>query len=81
MLARKDPKIRWLPWRRPPVDDAYTAWFNAHSRCSQALRAWRSAAPGVRAAAYRTYLAELELEELAAAELARLHEPAYSSAR
>jgi uncharacterized protein YciW len=63
----------WLRSRRRPVDDAYTLWFNAHSRCTQALRAWRIAAPARRAAAYRAYLAELELEELAAGELEQLN--------
>ena len=63
---------RWHSARRPPVDDAYTAWFNANSRCGQALRAWRDAAPETRPEAYRAYLAELALEEAAAAELERL---------
>ena len=63
---------RWLDSRRLPVDDAYTAWFNANSRCGQALRAWREAAPAARPDAYLTYLAELGLEEAAAAELERL---------
>jgi hypothetical protein len=63
----------WRPSRRPPEDDAYTAWFNAHSRCTQALRAWSTAPLGQRAAAFRTYVEELELEEAAAAELRRLH--------
>jgi hypothetical protein len=64
-----------LLWRRPPVDDAYAAWLDAHSRCEAALTAWRSADPGARAAAYCAYLAELEREELAAAELERLQPP------
>jgi hypothetical protein len=63
----------WLYSRRPPVDDAYTAWFNAHSRCTQALHAWRAAAREERAATYRAYLPELSLEEVAAGELERLH--------
>ena len=67
--------IRWLRWRRPPVDDAYTAWLDAHSRCSAALAAWRDASPKERLAAYRSYLVELEREELAAAELERLQPP------
>ncbi len=61
-----------LQGRRPPADDAYTAWFNANSRCTLALRAWRSAARGARAAAYRAYLVELQWEEAAAGELERL---------
>lgn len=60
---------RWLNSRRLPVDDAYTAWFNANSRSGEALRAWLEAAPAARPDAYRAYLAELELEESAAAEL------------
>jgi anti-sigma factor RsiW len=64
-----------LAWRRPPVDDAYTEWLGAHSRCAAALAAWRSAEPSARADAYRAYLAELEQEELAAAELERLQPP------
>ncbi len=64
-----------IPWRRPPVDDAYTRWLGAHSRCTEALAAWRAASTGARAAAYRAYLAALELEELAAAELERLNPP------
>jgi hypothetical protein len=59
----------WLKSQRLPVDDAYTAWFNAHSRCGEALQAWLDAAPEVRPRAYRTYRVELELEEAAAAEL------------
>jgi hypothetical protein len=64
-----------LPWRRPPVDDAYTAWLDAHSRCSATLAAWRRASPDERAAAYGAYVAALEREELAAAELERLNPP------
>ncbi len=52
-----------------PVDAAYTAWFNANSRSGEALRAWLEAAPAARPGAYRAYLAELDLEESAAAEL------------
>jgi hypothetical protein len=73
----KTREIRQSWWRRssrPPVDVAYTAWFNAHSRCSDAWRRWKAAAPGHRATAYRDYLAELHEEEVAAAELARLHD-------
>jgi hypothetical protein len=59
-----------LPTRQPlPVDDAYTAWLNANSRCGEALQAWLDATPAARPSAYRAYLAELELEEAAAAEL------------
>ena len=64
------------PWRsptRPPVDDAYSAWCNANSRCALALRLWQVAAPEARAAAYREYLIELALEEAAADHLAGLH--------
>ena len=64
-----------LRWRRPPVDDAYTAWLDAHSRCSAALAVWRDASPKGRRAAYRAYIVELEREELAAAELERLQPP------
>jgi len=63
----------WLHARRLPVDDAYTAWFSAFSRCTQALRAWSTAPPATRAATYRAYLAELELEEAAAGRLEQLH--------
>jgi hypothetical protein len=66
MTAHDAARTWWLPSRRLPVDDAYTAWFNAHSRCTQALRAWTDAAPAARAAAYRVYLLELALEEAAA---------------
>src|SRR3954454_514088 len=55
--------------QRLPVDDAYTAWFNAHSRCGEALQAWLDCAPAARPRAYRAYRVELELEEAAAAEL------------
>jgi hypothetical protein len=58
-----------VPRRRLPVDDVYTAWFNANSRCGEALRTWREAAPTARPDAYRAYLAELEREAAAAAEL------------
>jgi hypothetical protein len=57
--------------RRLPVDDAYTAWFNANSRCDYALRTWFSANQDSRREAYRSYVFELELEEAAAAELAQ----------
>jgi hypothetical protein len=60
----REPESRWLP-----VDDAYTAWFNANSRSGAALRAWREAAPAARPDAYRASRAPLELEETAAAEL------------
>jgi hypothetical protein len=60
---------RWFNSRRLPVDDAYTAWFAANSRSGEALREWLEAAPAARPDAYRAYLAELELEEAAAAEL------------
>ena len=59
--------------RRLPVDDAYTEWFGAHSRCSRALRAWNAAAPRARAAAYREYIVELQIEEAAAHRLEQLH--------
>ena len=51
------------------VDDVYSAWFNANSRCGEALRAWRESAPAARPDAYRTYRAELEREAVAAAVL------------
>jgi hypothetical protein len=41
--------------------------------CTDAMRAWWSAAPGHRAMAYQVYRARLEREEWAAGELARLH--------
>jgi hypothetical protein len=64
------------PWRSPPrrpVDDAYSAWWNANSRCALALRLWQAAAPGARGAAYREYVIELAHEEVAADQLAGLH--------
>ena len=63
----------WRSARRRPVDDAYTTWFAAFSRCSEALRAGSTAAPARRATAYRAYLVELELEEAAAGRLEQLH--------
>ena len=63
----------WTRPGRPPVDDAYTAWFNAQSRCAQALRAWRSAPRTERAEAYGAYLAALDVEEATARELERQH--------
>jgi hypothetical protein len=54
---------------RRPEDDVYTAWFNANSRCGEALRAWREAKPAARPAAYRAYQLELELEAAAELEL------------
>jgi hypothetical protein len=63
----------WVHSRRLPVDDAYTTWFNAHSRCTVALREWNKAAPKARADAYRAYVAELALEEAAAIRLQELH--------
>jgi uncharacterized protein YciW len=73
MTAHDAAKTWWVHSRRNPVDDAYTAWFNAHSRCTVALRAWNEAAPRARAATYRDYLAELALEEAAASRLHELH--------
>ncbi len=70
MIGHKPSRRPWSNSRRLPVDDAYTAWFNANSRAGEALRAWREAAPSARPSAYRDYLAELEREEAAAAELA-----------
>jgi hypothetical protein len=58
---------------RLTVDDSYAAWFNAHSRCTHALRAWNAAAPKARAAAYRAYQAELAIEEEAARTLELLN--------
>jgi hypothetical protein len=64
---------RWRSPRRLPVDDAYTDWFNAQSRCTHALRQWNTARPPARPAAYRAYLDELLLEEAAATRLEQLH--------
>lgn len=75
MSARKASRTWRLPWRRHPVDNAYAEWLDAHSRCADALAAWRRAATGARDAAYRAYLAALEREELAALELERLNPP------
>ena len=71
---RLDVAIRRGSWsaRRPPVDDAYAVWLDAHSRCDRALRTWNRARPAARAAAYQVYLAELEREEQAARRLERL---------
>jgi hypothetical protein len=69
MTFRDALRGRWLTSRRLPVDDAYTAWLDAHSRSGEALHAWLEAAPAARPDAYRAYQAELELEEAAAAEL------------
>ena len=63
----------WSSPRRPPVDDAYSAWRNANSRCALGRRWWHAAAPEARAAAYMAYRAELVLEEAAAVHLAQLH--------
>lgn len=63
----------WTRPTRPPVDDAYSAWFNAQSRCAHALDVWRSAPRAGRADAYDVYLAALDLEEATARELERLH--------
>jgi hypothetical protein len=73
MTAHDAARTWWLPSRRLPVDDAYTAWFNAQSRCTRALRAWNTAAPEEREVAYRAYTAELVLEEAAADNLAKLN--------
>ena len=69
MSVLKALRCRWFSSREQPVDDAYTAWLNANSRCAEALREWLKAAPAARPDAYRAYLAELELEAAAAAEL------------
>jgi len=59
----------WPNTQRLPVDDVYTAWFDANSRCGEAFRVWLEAAPAARPDAYRAYQVELELEAAAAAEL------------
>jgi hypothetical protein len=75
-MSLREASRAWRRRRRPrPVDDAYTTWFNAYSRCTQALRAWNAATGAARAAAYRAYVRELTLEEAAAAELERLNAP------
>jgi hypothetical protein len=66
------PSQRSAP-RPSPADDPYSAWFNAQQHCSAALRAWSAAPRASRADAHRGYLVELALEEMAAAELERLH--------
>ena len=68
------PSRRFAAASRPAVDDAYMAWFSAHARCSEALKAWNTAAPGDRAIAYRVYRARLEREEMAAAHLQRVQD-------
>jgi hypothetical protein len=68
LLPGADPEPR-LSLGPLPVDDAYTAWFNANLRCGEALQVWLDAGPEARPHAYRAYLAELEREEAAAAEL------------
>jgi hypothetical protein len=73
MTAHHAARTWWRRSRRRPVDDAYTAWFNAHSRCTPALRAWYAATPRARAVACRAYLAELALDEAAAGKLQKLH--------
>jgi hypothetical protein len=73
MIEHDAARTWWNPMRRLPVDDAYTAWFSAHSRCTEALRKWNAAAPGERAVAYRVYLAALNVEEAAAGRLEGLH--------
>ena len=60
--------------RRSDADDAYSAWFNAHQRCSAALHAWSAAPNARRAGAYGAYLIELAFEEMAAEALERLHQ-------
>jgi hypothetical protein len=67
------PGVSRLPSRRLTADDAYTAWFNAHSHGTHTLRAWNTAAKEDRAAAYRDYVADLALEEEAARALEELH--------
>jgi hypothetical protein len=62
----------WRVLRQSAVDDAYSAWFNAEQRCGQALRAWRAAdSQSARAMAYLAYCFAIDVEERAAAELAR----------
>src|SRR3954452_3486067 len=67
-----------IPLQRPSLasaDDAYSAWFNAQQRCSSALRAWWAAPRAARADAHRTYVVDLAIEEMAAADLQRLQRP------
>jgi hypothetical protein len=73
MPARNAARTWWPASPRQAVDDAYAAWFSAHARCTSALRAWFSAAPEERAAAYRAYRAELVTEEAAARRLELLN--------
>jgi hypothetical protein len=73
-MAAPDMHFLWqLPTRLRGADDAYSAWSNAHRRCTDALRAWEAARPADRAGAYHVYVATLDREEVAAAELARQH--------
>jgi hypothetical protein len=72
MSAHQVLPLWWRSSRRLPVDDAYNDWFSAHSRCTEALRAWDAAAPSARGAAYIAYLAALEIEEAAARRLEQL---------
>jgi hypothetical protein len=70
MPASDVPYVWQIPTRLHGADDAYSAWSNAHRRRTDALRAWDAARP---ADAYHVYAATLDHDEVAAAELARLH--------
>ena len=73
MTLLRTSRLSPAPARHLLVDDAYTAWFNAESRCARALDTWSAATGGARAAAFRAYVAELRHEEAAASQLERLH--------
>jgi hypothetical protein len=60
------PAMQWTA-----ADDPYTVWFNAQQRSGEALGAWRDASRDDRVEAFSAYVFELELEEMAAAELQR----------
>ena len=62
-----------FPLRRSAADEAYSAWFNAQQRCTEALRAWNAARGTDRESAYCAYVIELEIEGMAAEELSRHH--------
>jgi hypothetical protein len=58
------------------ADDPYSAWYNAEQRCGEALQAWRDAtSASARSAAYLAYCFAIDVEERAAAHLARAVAP------
>ena len=72
MAVRRQIPPTWRVLWGCAADDPYSAWYNAEQRCGEALQAWRDAqGASARATAYLAYCFAIDVEERAAAQLAR----------